>query len=262
MKKIIRIIPVLFLAVYLSSCLNTDDDNDNKVYYQLFATVASNSTTPTFKTDDGSTLVSTGTVDSDSSKFYKVGDRIFIRFTLGDTTASRTTKIYPITVVNYAKATVKDVQVVAADSADPYKNCNFYSLYALWLSADYMDVVVKTYISYNSLNTVELVRYKGQESNLQTDTVPAIHLEIRHNTPAVLKDSYVVRACSFDLSSLKTEFPNAVKFKLIVSWNDDNTYGSNSYQFTYTPVDNASQLAGAAFFRKQAQWSSGKSFSY
>lgn len=221
---------VLFMTVSVTSCLNWDDEEE--LFFLAWASVASNDKAPTLNADNGMILHALNEANTDTT-FYEVGDRVYVQFTLGDTTQANG-KEYPVYITNYMKVLTKDFVTVASDTDTVYQDAFLSKLNSAILSGDYLNCILAVYASYASVNTVELVRYKQEESNLPTDTLPVIYLTLQHNTPAIDRMFAQVKALSFSLSPLLAEFPLAKTFTLRLSWKDDNR--QNDYDLLYTPT--------------------------
>jgi hypothetical protein len=213
-----------------SSCLNENTGN-SIANYETMVTVTQTGSCPSFKADNGATLYTTVAVSSKISDSIKLGDRLFLQFSYGDTT-SITANNYPIVINDYGTVTIKKFVTVDADSTDTYDNQQLQGVDLFWITKNYFNLVFRTYLSLSSINTYELVRMKGNESNALTDTVPKIYFELRHNTPAVNINYYNIKIFSFDLSPLYKEFPKATKFDLNLKWVLE---GAHSIDYTYVP---------------------------
>jgi len=214
-----------------SSCLNENSGNSSTQNYETMVKVTQTGSFPSFKTDDGITLYTTVAVSSKISDSIKLGDRLFLQFSYGDTT-SITANNYPIVINDYGTVTIKDFVTVGVDSTDTYDNQQLQGADLFWITNNYFNLVFRTYLSLSAINTYELVRMKGNESNAVTDTVPKIFFEIRHNTPAVNTNYYNIKIFSFDLSPLYKEFPKATKFQLNLKWVLEGTHSAN---YIYVP---------------------------
>jgi hypothetical protein len=224
-----------------SSCLNENSGNSSAQYYETMAKVTQTGSFPSFKTDDGITLYSAVAVSSKISDSIKLGDRLFLQFSYGDTT-SITANNYPIAINGYGTVTIKDFVTVGVDSTDTYENQQLQGADLFWITKNYFNLVFRTYLSLSAINTYELVRMKGNESNALTDTVPKIYFELRHNTPAVNINYYNIKIFSFDLSPLYKEFPKATKFQLNLKWALEGTHAANYVYVPDTTLDSSSSL--------------------
>lgn len=232
MKKFLPLLSVLLMTAGATSCINWGDEEE--LTFLTWGTVTSNDKAPTLKADNGIILEALNTADTDTT-FYEVGDRVYLQFTLGDTTQANGTH-YPIYLSNYMKVLTKPFVTVANDTDDVYLSKPFSKLNSAILSGGYLNCIVQTYTSYATLNSVELVRYKVEELNQPTDTLPVILMTLKHNTTMVDYNYVQLRALSFNLDSLVTEFPQAKTLKLRFSWSDNNQL--NSYDLLYTPDPN------------------------
>jgi len=219
------------------SCLDMGDE-DQTQYYLSWATVSSNDETPDFLADCDWTLNASNYF---SDTIFDVGDRAFIRFSFDDTTYN-SDDTYPITLVNYYKATIKDFVTIEADSDDIYEEQDFYTIINIDISKGYLNAAICPYESYSTVNTIELVRFKGDEPGSQAVDTPTVYMELRHNTAAVNTNYYYVKAFCFDLSPLKDEFPDAEAFKIHFACNV-NTSGDIEGNIYYYPED-TTQVSG------------------
>ncbi|NLE32897.1 MAG: hypothetical protein GX619_07740 [Bacteroidales bacterium] len=230
MKRFFPLLAVLFMAAGVTSCLDWDDEEEPS--FLTWATITSNEKAPTLKADNGVILHALNSVDTDTT-FYEVGDRVYLQFTLGDTSQANGTD-YPIYVANYMSVKTKDIVTIDHDSNDVYHSVPLSRLNSAILSGGYLNCIIHLFASYSSENTVELLRYKLEETNLPTDTLPVILLTLKHNAPAIDHTYSQVRAYSFSLDTLFAEFPQAKALKLRLSWTDDNQY--NQYDLRYSPT--------------------------
>jgi hypothetical protein len=233
MKKIILFLPALVFFFCATSCLNTDDE-DNTTYYEAVATVSSNSDKPEFITDYGVTLVSTLSITSDTGEVFHNGQRVFVRFSYGDT-INHAIKSYPIEIAEYGFMITSDFKTVEADSTNPYLDQSIYYIYRLYISGNYFNSLFYTYQTLTDLNTCELVRIKKNEHNAEGTSSPYLSFELRHNAEAVNYGYYKLRLYSYDLSPLIDEFPEADSLNIKVSWNA-STGNIEYYDFVYRPV--------------------------
>lgn len=229
MKRIFPLLAILLLATGVTSCL--DLDNEEEASFLSWATVTSNEKAPTLNADNGVVLRVLNTTDTDTT-FYEVGDRVYLQFTLGDTSQAHGRE-YPIYMTNYMSVKTKDIVTIANDTDDVYQSAPLSRLNSAILSGGYLNCIIHLFASYSTENTVELLRYKADETNLPTDTLPVILLTLKHNTPAIDRAYAQIRAYSFSLDTLFTEFPQANALKLRLSWTDDNQF--NQYDLRYTP---------------------------
>lgn len=212
MKNLILALPLVLIAIGFSSC-NSKDESSVQIY-QSIATVLINGNNPLFQLDDKSVLYCTTAVTEDTSNIITAGDRVFLYYTLGDTTIVPTHVYYPITLKGYTKVTIKDFVTVQPDSADVYANGSLMSINMVGISKNYLNAVFCAYLSISGKNTYELVRMKKYENNKTQDPVPQIYFELRHNTDNLNTNYYFLKAFSFELSPLYEEFPLATKFNI------------------------------------------------
>lgn len=238
MKKLLLFVPAFFVCLVFVSCLNTSK-NDKTVYYEAMVNVTSNGTKPTFMTDNGTTLESSIAITSDTGTIFHNGDRVFITFSFDDTT-SNTAKIYPVTVTSYALVKIKNLASVNQDSADSYYNQMLYSLYKAWISKDYFNLEVRTYMTDDNINTCDLLRIKDKDDNSNT-SCPSLYFELRHNVKSIYSNYNNLGFYSFDIASLKNEFPNADSIKIKLNWYDA-VNGTDSYDFVYKPSNTSRSI--------------------
>jgi hypothetical protein len=232
MKKLLPLLTVLMLTVSVTSCL--DWDNEEELTYLTWATVTSNEKAPTLRADNGMILEALNNVLTDTT-FYEIGDRVYLQDTYGDTSQANGTH-YPIYLSNYMKMVTKSYVTVANDTDDVYLSKPFSRVNSAILSGGYLNCIIHTFASYATLNTVELVRYKVEEQNLPTDTLPVILMTLKHNATSVDYNYVQMRGLSYSLDSLATEFPQAKTFKLRLSWTDDSKF--NTFDLLYSPSSN------------------------
>lgn len=222
------------MALMFASVSCTDfKESDSVTYFETIASVNTAGDYPSFKTDEGNTLNCSNIIETDTGSVLKVGERIYIYYTLGDTTG-HASKTYPIQLYRFGKAKIKDFVTVKKDSVDSYDNQQIKSIYRFWIGGDYFNMMFYTYSPVTSVNSYELVRMMKNEDNTASDTVPEVSLELRHNTSAINYLSYNLNIFCFDLSPLTTDFPVATKIKINLKWLDVNN-GSQTYNFVYVP---------------------------
>ena len=228
------ILALSLMALMFASVSCTDfKESDSVIYFETIASVTTAGDYPSFKTDEGNTLNCSNIIETDTGSVLKVGERIYIYYTLGDTTG-HVSKTYPIQLYRFGKAKVKDFATVKKDSIDPYDNQQIKSIYRFWIGGDYFNMMFYTYSPVTSINSCELVRMMKNEDNTASDTVPEVSLELRHNTSAINYLSYNLNIFCFDLSPFITDFPVATKIKINLKWVDVNN-GSQTYNFVYVP---------------------------
>jgi len=219
--------------MFASVSCNDLKESNSVTYFETIASVAMAGDYPSFKTDEGNTLNCSNKIETDTGSVLKVGERIYIYYTLGDTTV-HVPKTYPIELYRFGKAKIKNFVTVKKDSIDSYYNQQIKSIYRFWIGGDYFNMMFYTYSPVTSVNSYELVRMMKNENNTVLDTVPKVSLELRHNTSAISYLSYNLNIFCFDLSPLTTDFPVATKIKINLKWLDVNN-GSLTYNFVYVP---------------------------
>ena len=217
------------MAIALSSCVNLGDDNNVVRDYMCMVTVTTGGVSPVFQLDEGSLLTSETTQPADT---FVIGERYFIDFLLGDT-INHGVGTYPIRLVGYGKTVIKNMIELPKDSTDKWGNKPITYLYPSF-SGHYFNAFFASYAGISDPNTFEFIRMKVDEHTTPTDTVPNLFFQLRHNVEYVSTGYVFDRYYSFDLSGLSTEFPNARKFKIKVSWNDAYKGWLNSTGY-YTP---------------------------
>jgi len=245
MKKWILALPLVVLALISTSCLKHDNETPIK-FYETMATVISADEYPSFQSDNGTIYNCTNSIKSDTSVPFKNGERFFLRFAFEDT-IGHLPKIYPIVLYNFGKVTIKDFVTIQKDSTDSYASKSLHSIYFIWTSGDYFNAAFRSFVSFSTRNTFELVRVLKNENNLPGNTVPGIYLELRHNTDTINTMYYESRLklFSFNLNKLLTEFPAATQFKLHLKWIEGTTGIAKSYDLDYIPNIHSIQNAGS-----------------
>ncbi|HET9570832.1 MAG TPA: NigD-like C-terminal domain-containing protein [Bacteroidales bacterium] len=229
MKRRIYVLAMACLAFALTSCLNQGDDSNVKPDYICMVNVTTGGVNPVFQMDGGSFLTPDATMPADT---FQVGERYFIDFYLGDST-NHTPGTYPISLIRYNKTIVKNMIELQKDSVDLWGNKPIGNLYPSF-SGHYFNAFFVSYAGLTTPNTFEFIRMKADEHTSPTDTVPNLSFHLRHNVESVATGMVYYRIYSFDVSSLTTEFPNAYKFKIKVSWDDAN-FGWSNYTQYYIP---------------------------
>lgn len=229
MKKWISVLAIALLAFAFASCLNLGDDSDYVQDWMCMATVTTGGAHPIFQLDEGTFLAPENTMPADT---FEVGERYFLHFILGDT-LNHAANTYPVNFYRYGKTTVKNMIELPKDSADIWENQPISGLYA-WFSGHYFNTFFISYAGSSTPNTYEFVRIMDDENTTPTDTVPKLYFELRHNVATYASSMSFYRFYSFDLDSLKTDFPNASKYTIQVKWKSVE-YGIRSFSLNYTP---------------------------
>lgn len=229
MKKRISTWVMALMAVAFSSCLNLGDDTEYVRDWDCMATVTTGGVNPVFQKDEGTFLVPDAAMPADT---FTVGERYYIHFIYGDTT-NHAQGTYSVNLWGYAKTTNKALVVLPVDSTDRWENQPIH-VTKIWYSGHYCNFLFSSFIGLSSPNTFELVRILDNESTTPTDTVPELFLELRHNVKNYSSSYFTYRFYSFDLSSLKTDFPLATKFHIQISWNEVD-FGKKTYPDYYIP---------------------------
>jgi hypothetical protein len=229
MKKRISILATALLAIALTSCMNLGDDTKVVRDYMCMVTVSTGGASPVFQMDEGPFLSSETTLPTDT---FIVGERYFIDFIFGDT-VNHADNTYPIRVASYGKTTIKSMIELPKDSTDRWGSKPIAYVYPSF-SGHYFNAFFSSYAGISDPNSFEFIRMKVDEHTTPTDTVPSLFFQLRHNADYVSTALIYYRFYSFDLSSLTTDFPNAHKFKIKVSWDDANV-GWTSITGNYTP---------------------------
>lgn len=224
MKKIHLWLPALMLVMGMSSCLNEDDSLNGP--YRSWVTVYQNDGLLTLKTDRGIFLDVENPL-GDSSQ-YEVGDRANVLYTLVDA-AHTNGSTYDVVMNEYHKALVKPF---VHDTDGVFRDEPLAKFSAGIVSENYLNVFVKTYDSNESVNSLELVRYAEEETHLDTDSLPVIRVRLQHNVASV-KTTTTTQAVCFNLSHLRTEFPNKNGYILRFSWKSSTD--EQEYDLRYDP---------------------------
>lgn len=226
--KLFFLLLMVSIGASLTSCLNSDEDNNEKDWL-CAATVKTGGARPVFQMDEGLILTTSQNLAADS---FKVGQRYFLQVCYGDTT-NHPANTYPVVVKVYQPAVVKDYIVWAKDSADSWGNAPISNLYA-WYSGHYFNTWFVSFASESKTSTFELIRDLNKTSATSTDTVPELFFSFRHNTSSYSTDMSFSRTISYNLNSLKTEYPNAKRFLITVVWKDI-VRGTDDFTLTYYP---------------------------
>lgn len=217
------------MMVGMTSCLR-GWDTELEPEFLTWATVTSNQPV-ILRADNGWQMEVLNATNRDTA-IFKVGDRHYIEFTLGDT-AVVNSGMYPIYVKGNLKAETKTFITLDNDTDDIYVPKPIIRLHAAIPSVGFLNCIVQSYASYAQDNTFDLVRYRMDEQNQPTDTVPVIHMTLMHNTSSIDYYYSKVSAWCFDLRSLASEFPQATSFKIRLTWSEDNQ--RQTYEVRYTP---------------------------
>jgi len=251
MKKLTYVLFLTILALAGSSCLNNDKDSDIKNYYEGMATVTSADEYPSFITDNGYTLDCSNKINIDTGAIFVVGERVFLTYSFGDTT-THAPKVYPIVLSSFGKVDVKSFVTLEKGATDIYKDQTLHSYTYFWTSGNYFNAVFYAFKPLSETSSFELVRVKENETSTAQDTLPTVCMELRHNTSSISDYYYNLQLYSFDLSTLRTEFPLAHKFKIELSWRDLKN-GKASVDLSFNPNTVASLISamkkGSSSFR-------------
>jgi len=229
MKKGILALVTALIAFTFSSCMKLGDDTKVERDFMCMVTVTTGGASPVFQMDEGPILTSETTMPADS---FVIGERYFIDFYLGDTMA-HSVNTYPIRLIRYGKTVIKNSIELPKDSTDKWGNKPITYVYPSF-SGHYFNAFFLSYAGVSTPNTFEFIRMKVDENTTPTDTVPNLVFQLRHNVDFISMGVAYYRFYSFDLGSLSTEFPNATKFKIKISWDDANFGWTNITRY-YTP---------------------------
>jgi hypothetical protein len=227
-KSVLAVVAILF-AVSLTSCLNKYDDTDYVQDWTFMGTVTTGGTNPVFLLDQGYSVAPESTFPADT---FAVGERYYLHYILGDTT-NHPSNVFPVKVLSYAKAFIKAATELPKDSTDRWEDQPI-NLVKGWFSGTYCNLFFISFMGVGSPETFEFIRMKQSEKTAPTDTVPKLIFEVRHNVPDISAYYSYFRFISFDLSSLQTEFPNAVRYYIYVRWNEYRS-GKVTEPLYYTP---------------------------
>lgn len=229
MKRWISVLATALLTFAFSSCLNMDDGTSYVREYGLMGTVVSGGAHPVFHMEEGFSVTTTNVVPEDT---FAVGERYYLHYILDDTT-NHVANLYPIKLFQYGKTTTKPLAVLPKDSTDRWKNQPI-GMSGIWYSGNYCNLVFNAYVGLGTPNTIELIRIMDDENTTPTDTAPKLYFELRDNVPNYSSYNSFYRFYSFDLSSLETDFPNAVKYNITLKWNEEGR-GAMTYKQDYIP---------------------------
>lgn len=228
MKKLFSVLATALLAFAVSSCMKWDD-TEYVQDYAFMGTVTTGGVNPVFLLDEGFSVTPETAMPADT---FTVGERYYLHFVLGDTT-NHPANVYPINFYRYGKTVIKSLEVLQKDSTDRWKDQPL-SMVNFWFSGHYCNFFFVSYNGMGTPNTFELVRMMDSENTTPTDTVPKLVFELRHNVPNYSSYYSFLKFYSFDLTSLQTDFPNAVKFNINLKWNEYG-YGTQTYAKIYIP---------------------------
>ena len=249
MKKWISVLATALMVFALTSCFNLNDGTEFIPEYWCMATVTTGGVNPVFQMDEGFFLTPDKAQPADT---FAVGERYYLYFVLGDT-INQPANTFPIQLYRSSKTTIKALEILPKDSTDRWKNMpiNFSDL---WYSGHYCNFYFRSFQGDGTPNTFELIRVKETENTTPTDTVPTLFFELRHNVAANTSSVLYNRFYSFDLNSLTTDFPNAVRFYIKISWSEmgRGTWTSTNY---YIPNQIFTRASLVSANRKQAIFS-------
>ena len=220
---------LLGIGVSVSSCLGDDSERDDAAY--CMATVARVGQQAAFRMDGGGVyLVPDMENDIDS---LPIGARYYILFSYADTT-NHSVGVYPIHLQEFARVLMNQIEILHKDSTDRFGKTPFSRLDYAWFSGSYLNVVLWANYPYQNQESFHLVRIEQEEYAQVTDTVPELTCELRRKT-AVGQGYSFRRFMSFQLDTLKSEFPHAKRFKFNVRWTtEDNS--TRSFTIEYNPT--------------------------
>lgn len=231
MKHVLYAIVAVILLVGFQACWDVDE-GENVVLYDAMVFVKDNQPNTVFETDLGDSLRSNNALWTGATAPYKAGDRLFIRFSIDDTTQSRS-NFYPVTVYSYTKVEMESYFTLWPDSASPFESSPFYSTSIVHVTGDFLNVIAQTYQVYGDSNSVNLIYHKAFDS-MDANGNPSLSLELVHNAAGVYTGYYFSRFYSYDLSRLRLEFPEADTIKFELKWIESAT-GNNRANFVYVP---------------------------
>jgi len=249
MKKWISVLATALMAFAFTSCLNLDNNSDFIPEYWCMATVTKGGVNPVFQMDEGFFLAPDKAQPADT---FAVGERYYLYLVLGDT-INQPAKTSSIQLYRYGKTNIKALEVLPKDSTDRWGNMPII-LSDLSYSGHYCNFYFRSFQGDGLPNTFELIRIKENELTTPTDTVPKLFFELRHNVAANTSGVLYKRFFSFDLSSLTTDFPNAVRFNIKISWSE---LGRGTWTSTndYRPDQTLSNASILLANRKKSEFS-------
>ena len=209
------VLATALLAIAFTSCFKLDDGAEVIPEWWCMVTVTTGGVNPVMQMDEGFFLTPDKAQPTDT---FAIGERYYLYFLMGDTT-NHPVNTYPIKLIRYGKTSIKALEVLPKDSTGRWKNMPIV-FSDIWYSGHYCNFYFRSYQGNGTPNTFELIRVKENEQATPTDTVPLLFFELRHNVATT--NTYVLydRFYSFDLSSLKMEFPNAVRFNIKTTWSE------------------------------------------
>jgi len=229
MKKGFLVLATAIMVFAFTSCLDLNSDNNYVKAFRCMVTVTTGGVNPVFQIDNGPFLTQETAVPADT---FVVGERYCLYYVLGDT-VNHPVNSYPIDLYQYVKTILKNPVVLPKDSTNKWEDQPIIDFSAQF-TGHYLNAFFISYAGLSTPNTFELIRLKEDETALVTDTFPKLYFALRHNV-AVISSSYTIyQYYSYDLSSLTTEFPNATKFQINLSWNDAGL-GTMEGPSTYIP---------------------------
>lgn len=249
MKKWISVLATALMAFALTSCFNLNDGTPNIPEWYCMATVTTGGVNPVFQMDEGFYLTPESAQPADT---FTVGERYYLSFVMGDT-INHPVNNYPVNLYRYGKTSIKTLLVLPKDSTDVWGNMPVI-MYDFWYSGHYCNFFFKSFAGVGTTNTFELIRIKENENTTPTDTVPKLFFELRHNAAANAFGALDYRFYSFDLDSLATDFPNAVKFNIKISWSETGK-GTLSSTNDYIPHQTLSSASLLLANRKKSEFS-------
>lgn len=215
--KRIYLLPLLFLTLLFTSCM--DEDNSEPEYLELGVVYGNLLGNTIIKTDSDLKLLS---LDDLSSYKFEANDRVLIRYSLHEKSTGGTYN-YTINVIAIAEITPKAIVNVeknpTAKDTLKYDDVNINSI---WLAQDYLN------IDFNYIGGItkhySYVSYDPENQNVNNTIV----LNLNHNANNDGGSTNYRNIICIPISELQDENATSVTLKLF------STDKSTSYDLTYT----------------------------
>lgn len=215
MKKLLN---VLLLCVLLSGCL-PEDEEKSEIIYVAFATVENpNATTKFFLVLDNDTKLYTaeiGELADPDLGHPKDGRRVFVNYNVLEPASANNIKLKNLVYVPISGMTNNTTE----------RN-DRYRLDMLYLGAGYLNVLMSHNFSSSLIDKLEilLIRKDSQEEG-------TAHFDLIYNNGGDSGTNFSMSPICFDLSPLKTTYPDSVK--LVISTYEESPESPKIHTMKY-----------------------------
>jgi len=202
--------------VLLSFLFSCEDKTVDYGFDEYYVEIVTAQTENVFLSDNGKMIFVTS---DENKKDYTTGDRVFMNYTLLDTTSSGdyNVRINASAKIPQGKITLVDEKDINSSNNEPV------ILESVWLGSHYMNM--QFYIYYKS--TAHKIGMLADSTHLESDTIRLYFVhDLNNDTQGYPTKTYL----SFDLKDVLGEPGNARPISVQIS---TSNYGIKTYEFEY-----------------------------